>query len=135
MVNRKILSQYTNAPPIDGDQRKISGGPLYAEEQIISAVQAIPRTRKCKNDIANLLFDCDDLLNLVKEAVSLGRYKDSEWCTDKPNGNLFACDSYVYKKSRWSEYQFKNVIDEYFVKFCIGKSGSILLTISCHLSS
>lgn len=134
MVNRKILSQYINDPPTHGDQRKISGGPLYTEDQVTSAIQAVPWTRKCKNDIANLRFDYTDLLNLVKEAVIQGKYRDSEWCTDKPNGNLFACDSYVYRKARWSEHQFKNVTDEYYVKFCIGKNGNILLTVSCHLS-
>lgn len=133
MVNRKILSQYKNSPPEDGDARKILGGPLYTEDQVISAVQAIPWTRKCKNDTANLRLDNDELLSLIKDAVTLGRYKDSEWCTDRPDGNFVACDSYVYKKRVWSDSQSKEVIDEYFVKFCVGQNGVLLLAVSCHL--
>lgn len=133
MVNRRILSLYEDNPPCEGGERKIFGGPLYTADQVVSAVQAIPWTRKCKNDTANLRIDTDDLLILIKDAVTQGKYKDSEWCTDKPDGNMVACDSYVYKKRVWSDNQSKEVIDEYFVKFCVGRSGVLLLTVSCHL--
>ncbi|EMO7834953.1 hypothetical protein ACV8DN_002934 [Morganella morganii] len=133
MVNQKILSQYTSAPPEEGGDRKIANGPLYTTQQVIDAIKAIPWTRKCKNDTANLCIDNTELLQLLKEAVVRGRYKDSEWCTDRPGGNLVACDSYVYKKASWSDNQSKEVIDEYFIKFCVGKGGILLLTASCHL--
>jgi hypothetical protein len=62
-----------------------------------------------------------------------GSFRGSEWCTSKPEGPLAACDAYAVQRAEWSQYAYKELQCRYYVKFCIGKTGKILLVASCHL--
>ena len=75
-----------------------------------------------------------DVLELLKCALTTGIFKGSEWCVAKPGGSWAACDSYQVIRSEWVENAHKNMQFEYYVKFAIGKSGDLILIVSCHLS-
>ncbi|MDD5035600.1 MAG: hypothetical protein PHE55_12670 [Methylococcaceae bacterium] len=141
MVNtRKNLSAYTGTPPSDDQaDRSIVGGPLYAKADVLAVLtqgesSVVPWTCKCKDDVLRLALDADDLRALVKEAVQGGRYVQSEWCVQQPNGPWAACDAYQLFRSEWVQAAHKNMRFEYYVKFAMGRTGKLLLLVSCHLS-
>lgn len=90
-------------------------------------------TVDCGEDIAMLGFDMSEVANLVSEAVTNGRFHGSEWCTQKPSGPWAICDAYVLKRAEWNQAAKKDITYEYFVKFAIGRSGKVLLLVSCHV--
>ncbi|MCV3265225.1 hypothetical protein OGZ01_32410 [Vibrio harveyi] len=94
----------------------------------------IPWTRQCKTDIQKLALDTDNINELLKQAIKQGRYLKSEWCVQKPTGPWAACDSYHLQREEWIEYAHKYISCNYYVKFAIGKTGKILLLVSCHVS-
>ena len=60
-------------------------------------------------------------------------YRDSEWCTNGRNA-LAACDAYALRRVEWVAAAGKEMGVEYFVKFAVGKTGQLVLLVSCHLS-
>jgi hypothetical protein len=94
-------------------------------------------TERCRKDVQTMGFDIDDVKQLVCAALSSGSYLKSEWCivgqTDKAI-SWAACDSYRLFRNEWVEYAHKEMRYEYYVKFAIGKTGKLLLLVSCHLS-
>lgn len=132
MVNSLIVSEYSGGPP-PGDRVKIGGGPLYALERVQGlAVQPgglLLWTRKCSRDVANLTWDADDVASVIS-ALKSSDYKDSEWCD---NGKAWAaCDAYTFRRREWIETAHKAMTVEYFLKFAIGKTGALVLMVSCH---
>jgi hypothetical protein len=130
------LSAFNGVPPTAGENRKIAGGPLY----LLANVQALTLqadtlnlwTRRCIQDVAKLGFDTDDVGGLIRE-LSEQDYRDSEWCD---NGKSWAaCDAYTLKRLEFIEAAGKSFRIEYFLKFALGKTGKLLLIVSCHTSN
>ncbi|MDP1606577.1 MAG: type II toxin-antitoxin system MqsR family toxin [Rhodocyclaceae bacterium] len=137
MVPFKNLSAFDGAPPKDDENRKIAGGPLYS----LSEVQALTQqtdalklwTRRCIQDVAKLGFDTDDVGGLIRE-LSEQDYRDSEWC-DNGKEAWAACDAYMLKRLEFIETAGKYLRIDYFLKFALGKTGKLLLIVSCHTSN
>ncbi|VWB96583.1 hypothetical protein BPS26883_04671 [Burkholderia pseudomultivorans] len=137
--NRTNVGKWQGTPPPEpGEDRKISGGPLYSLddlEPLLAAGKVALWTKDCAKDAANLGFDLDDVAALIREAIVHGRYIDSEWCQGKPTGPWAACDAYSLRRTEWNEFARRDLTCDYFVKFAIGKTGNVVITISCHTSN
>lgn len=132
MVNFLVVSEYSGGPT-PGDRVKIGGGPLYSLERVQGLLSQSGRlllwTRKCSRDVANLTWDEDDVAELIQSLQS-SDYKDSEWCG---NGKAWAaCDAYTIQRRERIEAARKEMTVEYFLKFAIGKTGALVLMVSCH---
>ncbi len=139
MVNNPTnLSAYDGQPPSVGHvSLRIAGGPLYTKEQVLALVERgaaalVPWTRKCKNDLQRLALDSEGALELVHEALCGGRFRNSEWCVQQPSGPWAACDAYQLSRREWVPAAHKEMTFEYFIKFAVGKTGKLLLLVSCH---
>lgn len=140
MVNTlKNISAYQGEPT--GRNDKISGGPLYDKMQILALLDdrgglgISAWTEKCIDDVADLGFDADGnkgLAELIRYALMHGRYRDSEWCLQKPSGPWVAADAYDLTRSEWIDAAYKELPISYFVKFAVAKTGQLLLIVSCH---
>lgn len=134
MVTFKNLSAYDGEAPPPGNNRKISGGPLYvlAEIQAISAQAGavVFWTRNCIRDVANLGLDTDDVGELLRELVA-DDYRDSEWCENGKAGWV-AADAYTLRRQEFIEVTGKWMSIEYYLKFAMGKTGKLVLMVSCH---
>ncbi|MDO3377822.1 hypothetical protein M3027_06765 [Geoalkalibacter halelectricus] len=134
-----IVSRFSGALPAVGADRTIPGGPLYPAEEVLKLLKAGGGavrvwTRKCAADVQQLALDPDDLIALVSEAVARGRFTGSEWCQQKPAGPWAACDAYALTRHEWVQASRKELAFDYYLKFAIGRTGTILLLVSCHLS-
>lgn len=136
MVNNKNLSRFQGLPP-ENDQcdRKISGGPLYPTSDVVQALEAaLPQlwTRKCIADVANLGLEQEDVAGLLREALTQNNFRESEWCQQSTDGPWAACDAYDLTRMEWNEHAHKELRCDYYLKFAIGLTGRLVLTISCH---
>lgn len=141
MVNNQLnLSAYEGVPPSDDQaSRTIMGGPLYDMAAMLLVLAQgesaiVPWTRKCISDLKKYEMAHDDVVDLIRTALARGNFKGSEWCVNKPGGHWAACDSYQVFIKQWVAAAHKDMVFEYYVKFAIGKTGKVVLTISCHLS-
>ncbi len=140
MVNTVNVSRYTGTPPKGVAERKIQANPLYTSCEVNELLRneenqvVQPWTKKCIGDIQKLGFGEDDLPGLIKLAVNRGRFIGAEWCQQNPDGPWAACDSYSVIRREWIDAAYKEMDMEYYIKFAIGKSGRILLLVSCHPS-
>lgn len=122
-----------------GDKaREVSGGPQYSVNEVLAllgsdTIKVLVWTKDCGKDIAKLDLDMPEVASLVADAVLNGKFHCSEWCAQKPDGPWAICDAYILRRSEWSRAAKKNMACEYYVKFAINKSGSILLLVSCHI--
>lgn len=136
MVNHRVVSRFSEQPPLSMNGRaKIAGGPLYSADEVVRILNDAPPvfgTSKCIKDAQNLCLDDTAVGMLLKEAVTQGRYKDSEWCELKSGGPIAACDAYELKRMEWNEFAHKELECNYFLKFAIAKTGKIVVTVSCH---
>jgi hypothetical protein len=134
VVTFKNLSAYDGEPPTPDGNRKIPGGPLYvlAEIQAISAQAGavVLWTRNCIKDAADLGLDTDDVGGLLQELVA-GSYRGSEWCENGKAGWV-AADAYTLKRQEFIEAAGKWMSIEYYLKFAKGKTGKLVLMVSCH---
>jgi hypothetical protein len=136
--NTRNLSAYSGTPPPQeqGD-RHIADGPLYHVADVLALLDQgeaalVPWTRKCKDDLLRLALDVSDAQALVREALENGCYRNSEWCVQQPSGPWAACDAYQLWHNEWVQAAYKEMCFEYYIKFAIGKSGKLLLLVSCH---
>lgn len=134
---RMVLSRYTDSPPSDECTGKkiVTSERLYSVADVLTALEnkgGSLQTEKSVRDAKRLNFDADGIIELVKDAVTSGKYRDSEWCLNKKGLAWLACDSYILKRSVYIEAAHKDMIFEYFIKFAIGKMGNIVLIVSCH---
>jgi len=133
MVNFIIVSEYSGGPA-PGDRVKIGGDPLYSLERVQGLVSKAGSlflwTTKCRRDVPNLGWVEDDVADLIR-SLNPSDYKDSEWC-DNGRGAWAACDAYVIRRREWIEAARKEMTVEYFLKFAIGKTGTLVLMVSCH---
>ncbi|MCJ8267846.1 MAG: hypothetical protein MJK04_00410 [Psychrosphaera sp.] len=136
MVNSRIISRFKEGFPKPGQSRVIKGGPLYPAQEVIECLNTdtvIPWAG-CRRDLQKWTLDTEDLVDLVRLAVSGGQFLKSEWCTQKPGGPWAACDAYSIIYQEWNDTVNKHYSIEYYVKFAINKTGRVILTISCHPS-
>jgi hypothetical protein len=134
MVNFVIVSEYSGAPP-PGDRVKIGGGPLYPLDRVQGLVSAPAQltlwTRRCRVTVQEFGWDAEDVAGLI-ESLRQTDYKDSEWC-DNGRGAWAACDAYTLRRRELIEAAHKEMTVEYFLKFAIGKTGALVLMVSCHI--
>lgn len=139
MVKTVVLSEYSAEPPEQPGRFKIltpGRQPLYPLARVHHLARDEKRlflwTRRCRLNVHEL-FDSD--LDRVAELVLSLRpegYIDSEWC-ENGQGGLAACDAYRTRRQETMAATGQPVTVEYFVKFAIGKTGQLLLLVSCHL--
>lgn len=139
MVSSIILSQYsTGGAPGPGASRSILGGPLYSRAEVLdllsNGVEIRPVTQDCIDNVQDLKLSPADLLGLLTDAVLRGRYLNAQWCETGKPGVWAACDAYRVSRKEWNDYAHKELEVTYYVKFCIGKQGGLVLLISCHTS-
>lgn len=140
MVNNMIVSRYAEAPQnFQANNRAIHGGPLYAGEEVLALIRdvegqpIIPWTRKCIEDIQNLVLSELDLNELIQIAVTTGTFRGSEWCQRQAAGPWAACDAYSLVRREWMARAYKEMDIDYYIKFAIAKTGKVVLVASCHL--
>lgn len=129
------VSAYEGSPPEEGGDRKITGGPLYAVEDLMALAsedQVTLWSAGAIRDAEKWSLDVSDVSRLIECAVRKGRYGRSEWCIQKPNGPWAACDAYAVTVEEWVETARRNMPVTYYLKFCIAKTGSVLLLVSNH---
>lgn len=141
MVNNNNISRYDGTVPISEDaERKIIGTPIYGEADVFALLKEngsnglVAWTRKCKEDLQKYELDADDILNLVELCFRGGKFLGSEWRQQSPNGCWAACDAYRVYVKQWVSNANKELDFEYYIKFAIGKTGQLLILVSCHLS-
>lgn len=139
MVNTRIVSRYSGKLPLgEGVSRKIPGGPLYPPSEVLalladSGSQAVHAwTDKCNRDIQKWSLDAEDLCELIEIAVRSGRFRGAEWCEQRPNGPWAACDAYSLVRREWMAFAHREMDMEYYIKFAVAKTGTVLLVVSCH---
>lgn len=133
MVSFKVISEYSGGPD-PGDRVKIGVGPLYDLARVQALAACADRvkllTQKCRQDVHNLGWDEDYVAQLLL-SLTARDYKDSEWC-DNGKGSWAACDAYMIRRREWVETARKEMTMSYFLKFAIGKTGTLVLMLSCH---
>jgi hypothetical protein len=134
MVSFKIISEYSGGPD-PGDRVKIGIVPLYPLDRV-RALASDPKqvrlwTRKIAKDVRNMVWSEVDVAELLAE-LQPHQYIDSEWCTNG-SGAWAACDAYAVQRREWVSTVNKEMNMEYFVKFAIGKTGALVLVVSCHV--
>ena len=129
-----IVSRYAEGYPVES--KKIPAGPLYANDilNIIGSAQMIVGTRRCLRDLRALSKDDSDLKDMITKAVLRGKYHQSEWCQLSSPDTWAACDSYKWVERCWIEAASKEMDCHFYIKFCIGKLGNMVITVSYHTS-
>ncbi|MBN7122900.1 hypothetical protein BSU01_14445 [Erwinia billingiae] len=136
MVTSMILSRYSGEIPDGMGERKISDGPLYPDVvDIIDKCRINPWTRKCISNLQELSMDQDDVRDWIIRAVNEGRYLGSEWCQGTREGVWAACDAYSLVDTAWNENAGKELSCKYYIKFFINRDGTVVMTVSFHLST
>lgn len=116
-----------------GSASKIAGGPLYGNIlAIIDSAKISAITEQCRKDVAELGKDESSLKSSIKLAVSRGRFIGSEWCQINSNNVWAACDAYSFTEKAWIEAAHREMDCEFYIKFCIGKTGAVVLIVSFH---
>lgn len=136
MVRKIVVSEYSSNPPEEAHRTKISDGPLYDLVRVKAIIadenQLQLWTRKCRLDVQNL-FDSDfDRVVALLESLQASEYVDSEWC-DNGAKALAACDAYRCQRREMIPSTGKYMMIDYFLKFAIGKTGQLVLVVSCHV--
>ncbi len=135
MVKKFIVSEYSSNPPAESGRVKIAGDPLYSLARVQAMIQEENQlqawTEKCRKDVRKW-FDDDwqrvaDLIGSLKNAD----YIDSEWC-ENGKGAIAACDAYSYHVTETAPATGKPLRMEYFLKFAVSRTGTLVLLVSCH---
>ena len=139
-MDTTVASQFVGkGPPRPGEDRKISGGPLYKAGDVLYLLRqdslAIKFwTRKCRLDVLNWQLEDEDIRKLVRVAVnSPDRFHDSEWCLQEADGPWAACDAYLVRWE-WKLHARIRSGMKFYVKFAIHCTNRKLLLVSCHPS-
>jgi hypothetical protein len=141
VVNRFNASRWSEPVPSDEtletpEGRKIAEKALYPDEEILALAEkggASIRlwTSGCQKDVAALMWDSDDVAELVKHTIAHGKRLKPVWCVQAPTGPAAACDSFKVYRTEVGNDGVRRVM-EYYVKLAIALSGQVLLIISCH---
>ncbi|TMM46087.1 hypothetical protein FCS21_07185 [Colwellia ponticola] len=142
MVSNLNLSLYSGSPPQNSDGNlKISNGPLYSKESVMKILTELGAdsinvvTRKASRHIQKYDLDIDDgVLKLLKMALNSGKYLNSQWCEHGKGSTWSACDAYSVIENKWYETMHDYLETKWYIKFAIGKTGKLILIVSCHTS-
>lgn len=127
-----ILSEYKEG--FTGANCKIPSGPLYKNiMEVIDIASISLATTQCRKDVAALGKDHSAMRDSIKLAVRTGRFIGSEWCQLNSKGAWAACDAYSYSEKVWIDAARKEMNCDFYIKFCIGKTGAVVITVSHHL--
>ena len=135
MVSFVVDSEYSQDPPTEFGRFKIAGGPLYDLARIHALVtdenKLVGWTQKCRADVFKFFSgdyaEVADLIQRLKPTDLI----DSEWC-ENGKGRIAACHAYSVRRTEEVPATGKRETYEYFLKFAIGKTGILVLVISCH---
>jgi hypothetical protein len=121
MVSSIILSRYQDGlNPNATTRQKIVGGPLYPVADVLPLLKpetVLAWTKGCIADLQKWSLDSDSLVDLLKLALSKGRYK-----------------GYTVMERRFNENTYKHQDTEFYLKFAINKTGQVILVVSSHPS-
>lgn len=136
MISSRLnVSAYDGMPPEDADDRTIAEGPLYAPDDIValtSEEKVVLWSAGAIRDAEKWSLDVSDVVSLIEHAIRQGRYRGSEWCLQKPRGPWAACDAWIVTVDEWIEAAGRSLPTTNYLKFCIAKTGSMLLSVSNH---
>jgi hypothetical protein len=135
MVIFIVDSEYSQSPPTEYGRFKVAGGPLYDLARVQALLQdeskLVAWTKKCRDDVFKYFSgdysEVADLIGLLRPQD----YVDSEWC-ENGKGRIAACDAYTVRRVEQMPVTGKRETMEYFLKFGIGKTGHLVLVVSCH---
>lgn len=107
---------------------------LATVQQLVDDADSISLlTRTCIADVQKLFdSDTEQVAGLI-QALGPQDYIDSEWC-ETGKTSVAACDAYRIRRAEVAPATGKPMTTEYFLKFAIGKTGQLVLLVSCHLS-
>ncbi|MFT5760590.1 MAG: hypothetical protein ACI9LM_005377 [Alteromonadaceae bacterium] len=142
MVSPMNLSLYSGRPPQNSDgDLKISDGPLYDNASVMNILDELGAdsinvvTRRANRHIQKHDLDIDNgVLKLLKMALKRGVYLNSQWCEHGKGITWSACDAYSFVESKWYETMHDYLETKWYIKFAIGKTGKLILIVSCHTS-
>lgn len=130
-----ILSRHKGDLPQEGASRAISGGPLYQDVlDLLESCDTRAWTRKCIRDLQSLSMDGNDLKRMIAQAVRTGVFRGSEWCQNGSPDVWAACDAYSFSQTTWNDAAQKDITCNYYIKFFVNELGTVVLTVSFHLS-
>ena len=137
MVIFVVDSEYSQGPPTEFGRFKIGASPLYDLNRVQALIEdennLLAWTQKRRNDVFKFFSgnyaEVADLIQRLKP----GDYIDSEWC-ENGKGRIAACDAYAVQRIEEVPTTGKRETFEYFLKFAIGKTGVLVLVVSCHAS-
>ena len=137
MVTFVIVSEYSQGPPIEFGRFKIGVGPLYDLARIQALVEdennLLAWTKKSRDDVFKFFSgDYVEVADLIQR-LKPQDYIDSEWC-ENGKGQVAACDAYSVLRIEELAATGRRATFEYFLKFAIGKTGVLILVVSCHAS-
>lgn len=139
-----VVSEYSSNPPTAPGRVKIAGGPLYdltrVQALVVEETKVFLWTRECIKKVGNLYetvreqfgSQLEMVADMVLALQQQGRYIDSEWC-ENGGGAIAACDAYELTRREFIPVTGKEMVIKYFVKFAIGKTGNVVLMVSCHV--
>lgn len=80
-------------------------------------------------------MDSHDVRKKIIQAVTKGAFLYSEWCQGSKEGVWAACDAYTLTDTTWNEYAGREISCTYYIKFFIKSDGTVVMTVSFHLSN
>lgn len=137
MASLAVVSAYDMEPPDEAARARIRGGPIYdlkrVRELAARTSPIVAWTVKCRRDIRALFSNEWEAVGTLLGSLEGGHYLHSEWC-ENGEGFVAACDAYAIEREETTQAG-RDVRVAYFVKFAISRAGSLILLVSCHLSS
>ena len=135
MVKIFIVSEYSSNPPTETGRVKIAEGPLYDLRRVQALIQGENQlqawTEKCRKDVRKWFEDDWQRMTVLIGSLKNADYIDSEWC-ENGKGAIAACDAYCCYLIEVAPATGQPLRMEYFVKFAVSKTGSVVLMVSCH---
>lgn len=135
MVKPIVVSEYSSDPPTDTGRVKIDVGPLYDLKRVQALLQGESRlqawTEKCRKDVRKWFDDDWQRISGLIGSLRSADYIDSEWC-ENGRGAIAACDAYSCHLMETAPATGQPLRMEYFVKFAVSKTGTLVLLVSCH---
>jgi hypothetical protein len=137
VINNINVSRFDGDVPYCQDSRcrKISGGPIYSEDEVLLLAQEQRIqlwTRGSIVDAQKWSLDMDEIAEMIIHAIQKGVFKCSEWCIQKTDGPWAACDVYTFFWTSPITSLPRQKPIGFYLKFAISKAGQSLLTVSIH---
>ena len=150
MLTYRIISRYKEL----GDLESLHDGleksqlfitcnkcPLYDPKEILEKLKDdsfrfITATQQSRKDLTyrlqiTLPSDVSKLRELVRIALTKGKYLNSQWCKTS-DAVWAACDSYKFEHTEYIQNAHKYMTSEIYLKFALNNKGQALLIVSAH---